>query len=221
MKNSPCLIATMLAAVAVSGEQARAPMGTGEWNPPHEGKLAAGQTEEFEVELQEGHDYMIHGSCDDVCNLVVRDPEGDSVGEDQEADAVPIVEVEAAQSGRFEVEISCPDSACEWEVETEETRAGALGQNEDTNIPIQLQAGTTYQVSGLCDLDCAEMDLRLRGPDKETVAEDVLPDSVPVLHFEPEEGGEFTLVVEMIKCSVEPCYWRVLASPVATDRAPD
>ena len=212
MKKSLVFVATVLAGIAAGGEQSRAPMGTGLWNPPREGTLAAGETDKFGVELREGLDYMIHGRCDDDCNLVVRDPEGDSVGEDDEPDAVPIVEVEAARSGRFEVEVSCPNE-CEWVVETEEMRTGALGENETTNIPIQLQAGMTYQLSGWCDFDCTDMDLRLRGPDKATVAEDVLPDSVPLFQFEPEEGGEFTLIVEMIECSVEPCYWRVLASP--------
>lgn len=64
----------------------------------------------------------------------------------------------------------------------------------------------------MCDEDRGDLDLRLRDPGGEQVAKDKLLDAHPVLLLTPVGAGEFTLAVDLIECSVEPCYWKVLAS---------
>ena len=99
------------------------------------GILAKGERHKFDVQLGEGLDYMISGLCNEDCDLVVRDPvAGGTLGEDVELDTVPVVAVTPERSGRFSVEISCPKDACQWEVETEEARTGALGENENRTV---------------------------------------------------------------------------------------
>ncbi len=213
MRRLLVLAGTLLAGIAASGQQARAPMGTGPWNPPQEGKLAAGESTTFPVRIQEGVDYIIHGLCDEDCNLMVRDPLGETLDEDAAMDPVPVLLLTAAVTGLVNVEVSCPVDACEWSVRTEEKRTGSLDQRGRVSIPLVLQNGMRYRVSGTCDSDCDDLDLLLRSPSGKIVAEDTLPDNYPVLLIEPDQGGEFALVVEMVECSVEPCYWQVMASP--------
>ena len=192
-----------------------APMGTGVWNAGQQGQLKAQEKATFTVQLGEGSDYAIHGTCDQDCDLVVRDPEGSEVGRDHMLDVVPVVQLMAEQTGCFEVEVSCPTDDCMWEVRTEETRSGSLAADGEATIPIRLEAGTEYRLSGLCDDDCTDLDLRLRNPEGEQVDEDTLLDAFPLLLFQPqpEAAEEYALVVEMIACSIEPCVWTVLASP--------
>ena len=187
-------------------------MGTGVWNLGQQGTLTAGGVATFTVELRGGAAYTIHGTCDEDCDLVVRDPDGSEVGSDDLVDSVPLVDLTATQTGHFEVEVSCPSADCSWVVRTEEARIGSLAEDETAAIPIRLVAGTEHRLTGLCDDDCTDLDLRLLDPEGKQVDEDVLPDAYPLLLFTPDEDGEFTLVVEMFECSVEPCYWTVLAS---------
>jgi len=215
--NKSLVVAVVLLTGAVGAQETFAPMGAGVWNAGQQGRLNAEGEATFTVQLLEGSDYAIHGTCDENCDLVVRDPAGSEVGSDVMVDVVPVVELTAEQTGSFEVEISCPAVDCMWEIRTEETRTGSLADDGAGTIPIQLEADTEYRLSGLCDSDCTDLDLRLRDPEGKQVAEDVLLDAFPVLLFTPEEAGEFSLVVEMIECSVEPCYWKVLASRASRD----
>ncbi len=197
---------------AASEQQVFALLGSGPWNGPQEIELRAGATSVFQVSLQEGLEYAIHGTCDADCDLAVHDSAGEMVGTDDALDFVPVVRLEPDQSGVFDVEVSCPGDACRALIRTEETRLGVLAEDEATSIAVRLEAGTEYRLSGLCDEDCGDLDLVLRDPQGQTVVEDVLPDALPVLMFEPDEDGEFELAVTMYECSVEPCVFTVLAS---------
>ena len=120
--------------------------------------------------------------------------------------------MDATQTGRYEVELSCRDcydTPCQWYVRTDHLRRGSLRENESASIPLRLRAGVSYRLMGRCDWDCTELDLRLRGPGRATVAEHVEPGAMSGFDVQPQEGGDFTLVVEMVGCLEEPCKWRV------------
>ena len=211
------IAAALLAGTAAA--QSITPLGTGPWNPPEKRTLAAGESFAFEVALRAGLDYAIHGECSADCDLVVLDPDGAVVGEDTEVDAIPSVNVTAARSGRFGVEVSCPSAEYDALVRTEQILNGELGEDDEASFPVRLMAGMKYRFSGVCDMDCGDLDLLVQDSGGKTVAEDVLPDDFPVVEFEPDQDGEFTLVVRMFECSVEPCLFAVLASPAdPTDR---
>ena len=48
-------------------------------------------------------------------------------------------------------------------------------------IPLLVVGGTSYQIVGVCDTDCSDLDLVLYDRDGEPVAEDILPDDVPII----------------------------------------
>ena len=145
------------------------PLGTGPWNPPEERTLAAGESSAFEVELRAGLDYAIHGECSADCDLMVRDPDGAVVGEDAEFDPIPSVSVTAERSGRFRVEVSCPSGECDALVRTEEIRVGELGEDDEARLPVRLPAGTKYRFSGVCDMDCGDLDLLVQDSGRKTL----------------------------------------------------
>jgi hypothetical protein len=61
----------------------------------------------------------------------------------------------------------------------------------------------------VCDTDCSDLDLVLYDRDSEPVAEDILPDDVPIIEVTVARGGTYLLDVSMITCEAEPCYWGV------------
>jgi hypothetical protein len=87
---------------------------------------------------------------------------------------------------------------------------GLLPQHGVVVVEVQLRAGAEYFVSGTCDTDCDDLDLRALTPDGlEVLAEDVETDAVPVLQFTARETGPHLLGVVMSACRTEYCYFGV------------
>ena len=97
-------------------------------------------------------------------------------------------------------------------------RAGGLGLGGVAREEIDLQAGTTYGIVGVCDVNCADLDLRLLDPDGTGVSEDDAGDDGPVLLVTPERSGAFTVAVSMVRCAAASCGWAV---QVYADGAPE
>jgi len=91
-------------------------------------------------------------------------------------------------------------------------------------VTLMLQAGVVYQIVGVCDTDCSDVDLVLYDPKGAQINEDVLEDDVPIVEFTPRATARYTVEVAMITCASEPCYWGVQAfsaqgSPQAKPKA--
>lgn len=85
---------------------------------------------------------------------------------------------------------------------------GLLPRAGSVMLEINLRAGASYLISGGCDSDCSDMDLRLLAQDMSTVIdEDVTDDDVPVLTFTAERSGPHLLAVMMPGCSTDFCYF--------------
>ncbi|MBI1188020.1 MAG: TIR domain-containing protein [Alphaproteobacteria bacterium] len=84
-----------------------------------------------------------------------------------------------------------------------------LGNGETETVPAQLMQGVRYQIVGVCDQDCGDMDLRLRDAANNALAEDVATDNIPVLNVTPAMSGNYTLDVIMYACSNQPCFYSV------------
>ena len=95
-------------------------------------------------------------------------------------------------------------------------RTGELGPGGVAGEEIDLQAGTTYGIVGVCDVDCSDLDLRLLDPDAASVSEDDAGDDGPVLLVTAETSGVFTIEVSMVRCAAASCGW---AAQVYTDGA--
>lgn len=70
---------------------------------------------------------------------------------------------------------------------------------------LQLAAGATYGVQGMCDNDCADLDLLLTDSNGETVDSDFETDAGPSLTVQESAGGRHTLSIQMAACSIKPC----------------
>ncbi|MFL5541750.1 MAG: hypothetical protein ACJ8J0_22380 [Longimicrobiaceae bacterium] len=92
---------------------------------------------------------------------------------------------------------------------THEPLIGSLRTNASTNHAVQLNAGTAYQIIGVCDNDCSDFDLRLFDPSGREVDSDVLTDDKPVVSVTPSRSGTYTVRAIMTTCSSEPCRYGI------------
>ena len=86
---------------------------------------------------------------------------------------------------------------------------GSLRNRGVSSHTLQLSAGTSYQLIGVCDNDCSDFDLQLYDSRGRKVAEDVLTDDTPVLSVTPNSGGTYTVRAIMTECSSEPCRYGI------------
>ncbi len=87
--------------------------------------------------------------------------------------------------------------------------SGDLDQGEDEEFELELEAGRTYIIVGVCDGDCSDLDMALTTSDGEEVDSDYATDDVPMVTVEVERAGTYHLKVQMATCSVEPCAFGV------------
>lgn len=85
---------------------------------------------------------------------------------------------------------------------------GTLPQGEDEEFELDLEAGSTYFVVGVCDGDCSDLDLVLTSRNGEEVEADRELDDVPMLAIE-NQSGSFVLSVQMATCSSSECHYGV------------
>lgn len=85
--------------------------------------------------------------------------------------------------------------------------SGSLAQGQTWNVPAQLVAGIDYRVLGVCDRDCADLDLVLFDSAGRQVSQDTTTSSQPVVGVQPTYNDNFTIQVQMYNCSVAPCYY--------------
>lgn len=85
--------------------------------------------------------------------------------------------------------------------------SGSLAQGQSWNVPAQLYAGYDYRVLGVCDRDCADLDLVLYDSAGRQVSQDTTTSSQPVVAAQPTYNDTFTIQVQMYNCTVAPCYY--------------
>jgi hypothetical protein len=85
---------------------------------------------------------------------------------------------------------------------------GSLREGATSSHTLQLNAGVSYSLIGVCDNDCSDFDLRLFDSRGRMVAEDVLTDDTPVLNV-TGNGGTYTVRAIMTDCSSEPCRYGI------------
>ncbi|HEY0035769.1 MAG TPA: hypothetical protein VGB66_03725 [Longimicrobium sp.] len=87
---------------------------------------------------------------------------------------------------------------------------GMLPRTGSVVLEVNLRAGVRYTVIGVCDADCADLDLRAHAVDGQRVLdEDVSTDDVPLLTFTAAETGPHPLAVIMTECRTALCYFGV------------
>ena len=90
-----------------------------------------------------------------------------------------------------------------------EPYSGGLQQGQSWNVPAQLYPGYDYRVVGVCDRDCADLDLVVFDPSGAPFVQDTSTSSQPVVGIQTPYPGNFTIQVQMYNCSVAPCYYAI------------
>jgi hypothetical protein len=87
--------------------------------------------------------------------------------------------------------------------------SGGLRRGESWNVPAELHTGYEYRILGVCDRDCADLDLILFDGAGVSITQDTSTNSQPIVGVLPTTTGTFTIQVLMYNCTVEPCYYAV------------
>ncbi len=85
--------------------------------------------------------------------------------------------------------------------------AGGLEQRQGRRFTVMLRAGQDYRIVAVCDERCDDLDMRLYSPTNQLVAEEVLEDSVPVIHVRPVVTGNYTIETVMVRCGAAQCWY--------------
>lgn len=86
-----------------------------------------------------------------------------------------------------------------------------LNDDENETWPIELDSGTDYVITAICDGDCGDIDLVLYDDDGNyTLVSDKEADDNPILSFSPRSSAKFLLEVLMPDCKIEPCKYSVV-----------
>lgn len=83
-----------------------------------------------------------------------------------------------------------------------------LDDDESESFPIELDAGTNYVITAVCDGDCGDIDLVLYDDDGNfTIVQDKEADDNPILQYTPRSTAKFMLEIIMADCKIEPCKY--------------
>lgn len=91
----------------------------------------------------------------------------------------------------------------------QEYHISTLEQSAKERITVTLSAGVEYQILGVCDNDCNDLDLTLYDRRGKAITTDVEVDDTPVLLHTPSQTGNFEIEVIMVGCDVSPCFYGV------------
>jgi hypothetical protein len=97
---------------------------------------------------------------------------------------------------------------------------GTLNTGESASFSVTLAAGAVVVLTGVCDDDCADLDLSLSTNGYDT---DAAPGggNAPIVRVTPAVPATYTVTVRMASCRVNPCWFAVAAfRQVPTNRHP-
>jgi hypothetical protein len=84
---------------------------------------------------------------------------------------------------------------------------GKLANGATDRWMFSLAQGKEYLIIGVCDHDCADVDLAVLGGNGSVIVKDEEVDNTPVTQFRVTTGGQFTVEVTMADCRAEPCLF--------------
>jgi hypothetical protein len=82
----------------------------------------------------------------------------------------------------------------------------ALQPDADHRWDVNLAAGTSYRILGVCDNECSNVDMELIDGSGAVVQSDVLPDDIPIVNITPAAAGRYSVRMVMKTCTLAPCY---------------
>ncbi len=96
-----------------------------------------------------------------------------------------------------------------WRVDDRPRHVGNLRNGARDDLVVNLTEGVQYAFIGACDADCGDLDLSLYDPRGALLAQDILPDAVPVVTYVATESGPHSLAASMARCLASSCYYGI------------
>ena len=84
---------------------------------------------------------------------------------------------------------------------------GKLDDDGEDTWTFYFSRRTDYLVTGACDNDCNDLDLRLKTATGTVVDRDEGSDYWPEVSVTPTRSQNYSIEVDMYDCDVEPCYY--------------
>lgn len=85
----------------------------------------------------------------------------------------------------------------------------SLAHRRSDTIRINLRAGKSYAIVGVCDRDCRDLDIALYDSAGNRIASDFKNDDTPTIIVNPYRTGAYQIRVNMANCNTNPCYYGV------------
>jgi len=80
-----------------------------------------------------------------------------------------------------------------------------IARDGQADWTVNLRAGRTYRIVGVCNIGCENVDMELRDASGAVVASDVLEDDVPIVEITPTADAAYTARLIMKACENGPC----------------
>ncbi|AFZ00416.1 hypothetical protein [Calothrix sp. PCC 6303] len=84
-----------------------------------------------------------------------------------------------------------------------------LDHGRSDYITLNLRAGTSYGIVGVCDSDCRDLDISLYDSRGNRVASDLGNDDIPTITINPSRSGTYRIRVDMASCDTRNCYYGI------------
>lgn len=92
---------------------------------------------------------------------------------------------------------------------THDPYINTLSDNHYRYVTVNLRAGRSYNIIGVCDEDCHDVDLHLYNENGTLVDYDTSSDNRPMVSVTPRWSGTFRVKVGMPGCRANYCYYGV------------
>jgi hypothetical protein len=92
---------------------------------------------------------------------------------------------------------------------THEPVIDALDHGRSDYITLNLRAGTSYGIIGVCDRDCRDLDIALYDDRGNLIASDLQDDDIPVITINPSRIRTYRVRVDMANCDTSACYYGI------------
>ncbi|MBD2486771.1 hypothetical protein [Aulosira sp. FACHB-615] len=84
-----------------------------------------------------------------------------------------------------------------------------LREGRSHYINVNLRAGMSYGIVGVCDSDCQDLDISLYDHRGNLIASDLQDDDIPVISLNPSRSGRYQIQVDMANCNANTCYYGI------------
>lgn len=87
--------------------------------------------------------------------------------------------------------------------------SGVIGADGTEKGTMYFSSNTSYAVTGVCDMDCSDIDVYIYDKYGDLVAEDADASDTAIATFRANYTGAYTVKTRMYKCSTSVCVYRV------------